>query len=185
MEKDYLDRIIHAGLFMAELIDDILELSRLTRLNIRNSEVNLSKIAEDCVYSLRSAEPGKNVDIEIESNVVAKGDEKLLRLVIQNLLGNAWKFASHCDNPVIKFGVVRNGSNETYYVQDNGVGFDMKYAKKVFGIFQRLHTREEFEGTGIGLASVERVISRHGGKVWVEAKPAQGATFYFTLSENR
>ena len=184
MEKDYLDRIIHAGLFMAELIDDILELSRLTRLNINHTEVNLSTIADDCVYSLRSEDPGKNVDVKVEQNVVAKGDAKLLRLVLQNLLGNAWKFTSHCENPEIKFGVIKNGLNRTYYVKDNGVGFDMKYAKKVFGIFQRLHTREAFEGTGIGLASVDRVISRHGGRVWVEAKSAQGATFYFTLSEN-
>ena len=185
MEKDSLDRITKAGLFMAELIDDILELSRLTRLNINHGEVNLSTIAEDCVYSLRSAEPNKEVKIDVQKDVTAKGDAKLLRIVLQNLLSNAWKFTSHRENPEISFGVINSDLNKIFYVKDNGVGFDMKYAKKVFGIFQRLHTREAFEGTGIGLASVERVINRHGGRVWVDAREQQGATFYFTLPEAR
>ena len=184
-EKDYLDRIIHAGLFMAELIDDILELSRLTRLNIQSTSVNLSSIAEECVNTLRSGEPGRQVDINIEKDLYARGDPKLLRIVLQNLLGNAWKFTRDRDNPAIKFGVKKHGISRVFYVEDNGVGFDMKYAKKVFGIFQRLHTRDEFEGTGIGLASVDRVINRHGGKIWVDAKSNEGASFYFTLPEVR
>lgn len=184
-EKDYLDRIIHAGLFMAELIDDILELSRLTRLNIQSTSVNLSSIAEECVNTLRSGEPGRQVDINIEKDLYARGDPKLLRIVLQNLLGNAWKFTRNRDNPAIKFGVKKHGLSRVFFVEDNGVGFDMKYAKKVFGIFQRLHTRDEFEGTGIGLASVDRVINRHGGKIWVDAKSNEGASFYFTLPEVR
>lgn len=184
-EKDYLDRIIHAGLFMAELIDDILELSRLTRLNIQSSSVNLSSIAEECVNTLRSGEPGREVNVEIEKDLHARGDPKLLRIVLQNLLGNAWKFTRDRDNPEIKFGSKKHGINRVFYVEDNGVGFDMKYAKKVFGIFQRLHTRDEFEGTGIGLASVDRVINRHGGKIWVDAKNNEGASFYFTLPDAR
>lgn len=185
MERDYLDRIIHAGLFMAELIDDILELSRLTRLNIQPSDVNLSSIAEDCVNTLRSGEPGRKVEVEIEKDVYTKGDAKLLRIVMHNLIGNAWKFTRDQNKPQIKFGVLQRGLNKVFCVEDNGVGFDMKYAKKVFGIFQRLHTRDEFEGTGIGLASVERVINRHGGKIWVDAKSNEGARFYFTLPEQR
>jgi len=181
LEKDYLDRIIHAGLFMAELIDDILELSRLTRLSIRPSDVNLSQIAEECITSLHSGDPDRTIKVEIEKDIMAKGDAKLLRIVLQNLLGNAWKFTRSTDKPEIRFGVLTRGIKKVFYVQDNGVGFDMKYAKKIFGIFQRLHTREEFEGTGIGLASVERVISRHGGKIWVDAKQNEGATFYFSL----
>lgn len=185
MEKDYLDRIIHAGLFMAELIDDILELSRLTRLGIQLVDVNLSSIAEECVNTLRSGEPERIVIVDIEKDINVKGDAKLLRIVMQNLLGNAWKFTRDKDNPSVKFGVMQRGLDRVFYVEDNGVGFDMKYAKKIFGIFQRLHTRDEFEGTGIGLASVDRVISRHGGKVWVDAQPGEGASFYFTLPQHR
>ena len=184
-EKDYLDRIINAGLFMAELIDDILELSRLTRLNIQHGNVNLSSIAQECFYTLQATEPERKVNMDIEDGLIAKGDAKLLRVVIHNLLGNAWKFTRESQFPEIKLGVLKRGLNQVFYVKDNGVGFDMKYAKKVFGIFQRLHTRDEFEGTGIGLASVERIISRHGGKVWVDAKTNEGATFYFTLPDSR
>lgn len=182
-EKDHLDRIVNAGLFMAELIDDILELSRLTRLNIQSTSVDLSSIAEECVNTLRSGDPGREVVIDIEKELYAKGDPKLLRIVLQNLLGNAWKFTRGQKDPIIKFGVKKHGLKKVFFVEDNGVGFDMKYAKKVFGIFQRLHTRDEFEGTGIGLASVDRVISRHGGKVWVDARSNEGASFYFTLPE--
>lgn len=185
LERDYLDRIIQAGLFMAELIDDILELSRLTRLDIQLADVNLSSIAEECVNTLRSGEPGRDVNVEIQNDLYTKGDAKLLRVVMQNLLGNAWKFTRDRENPNIKFGVMKRGLDRVFYVEDNGVGFDMKYAKKVFGIFQRLHTRDEFEGTGIGLASVDRVISRHGGKIWVDAKSNEGASFYFTLPHYR
>jgi signal transduction histidine kinase len=184
-EKDYLDRIIHAGLFMAELIDDILELSRLTRLSVKPGDVNLSLIAEECVYSLQSTDPGRKVSVDIEKDLIAKGDAKLLRVVIQNLLGNAWKFTRDRENPEIKLGLLKRGLKQVFYVSDNGVGFDMKYAKKIFGIFQRLHTRDEFEGTGIGLASVERVINRHGGKIWVDSRSNEGATFYFTLPDSR
>ena len=184
-EKDYLDRIIHAGLFMAELIDDILELSRLTRMGIKYGDVDLSLIAEECLYTLQSGEPGRKVIVDIEKGLAAKGDAKLIRIVLQNLLGNAWKFTRDRECPEIKLGAMNSDHKKVFYVKDNGVGFDMKYAKKIFGIFQRLHTRDEFEGTGIGLASVERIISRHGGKIWVEAKSNEGATFYFTLPDSR
>lgn len=184
-EKDYLDRIVNAGMFMAELIDDILELSRLTRININHANVNLGLIAEECIKTLQAAEPERKVKVEIENSLQVQGDAKLLRVVIQNLVGNAWKFTRDCESPEIKLGVLKRGLTRVFYVADNGVGFDMKYAKKVFGIFQRLHTRDEFEGTGIGLASVERVINRHGGKIWVDARSNEGATFYFSLPEAR
>jgi len=183
-EKDSLYRIVNAGKFMAELIDDILELSRITRINIEYNEVNLSALAEECLQRLRSTEPDRNVDIQIQQNMRAKGDLRLLRIVLQNLLSNSWKFTRECDSPKIQFGVTNNEEKPAYFVKDNGVGFDVKYADKIFGIFQRLHTREEFDGTGIGLASVQRVVNRHGGKVWVNAKDHKGATFYFTLPEN-
>jgi len=180
-ERDYLNRIVHAAKYLADLIDDILELSRLTRLNISHVDVNLTAIAEECIYTLRSAEPERFVNVKIEKNLIASGDAKLLRIVLQNLLGNAWKFTRTCENPEIAIGTIKQDSGDVFYVSDNGIGFDMKYAKKIFGIFQRLHTRDEFEGTGIGLANVERVITRHGGSIWVDAKPNEGAAFYFTL----
>jgi len=184
-ERDYLNRIVHAGKYMAELIDDILELSRLTRLNIQHVNVDLTTIANECIYGLETGDPGRNVKVEIEEQMIASGDAKLLRVVLHNLLNNAWKFTRNCNNPEIKMGILKRGLNRVFYIKDNGIGFDMKYAKKIFGIFQRLHTRDEFEGTGIGLASVERVIARHGGKIWVDAKQNEGATFYFTLPEAR
>lgn len=183
-EKDSLNRIVNAGLFMAELIDDILELSRISRINIEYNDVNLSALAEECLSNLQSSQPNRKVDIDIQQNMIAKGDPRLLRIVLQNLLSNSWKFTRECENPKIQFAATNNGEKSAYFVKDNGVGFDVKYADKIFGIFQRLHTRQEFDGTGIGLASVQRVVNRHGGKVWVNAKDQKGATFYFTLPEN-
>jgi len=183
-EKDSLHRIVNAGKFMAELIDDILELSRITRINIEYNEVNLSALAEECLQGLQFSEPDRKVNIDIQKNMHTKGDSRLLRIVLQNLLSNSWKFTKECDHPKIQVGATNNGEEPAFFVKDNGVGFDVKYADKIFGIFQRLHTREEFDGTGIGLASVQRVVRRHGGKVWVNAKDHKGATFYFTLPEN-
>ena len=183
-EQDSLHRIVNAGKFMAELIDDILELSRITRIDIEFNDVNLSALADECLQSLQSSEPNRKVNIDIQQNMHAKGDLRLLRIVLHNLLSNSWKFTRECDSPKIQFGLTNNRKEPAYFVKDNGVGFDIKYADKIFGIFQRLHTREEFDGTGIGLASVQRVVNRHGGKVWVNAKDQKGATFYFTLPEN-
>ena len=183
-EKDSLNRIVNAGKFMAELIDDILELSRITRINIEYNDVNLTALAEECVQRLQSSEPDRKVDIDIQKNMLAKGDSRLLRIVLQNLLSNSWKFTRECTLPKIQVGVTQNEDKPAFFVKDNGVGFDVKYADKIFGIFQRLHTREDFDGTGIGLASVQRVVNRHGGKVWVNAKDHKGATFYFSLPGN-
>ncbi|MEJ2179336.1 MAG: ATP-binding protein [Gammaproteobacteria bacterium] len=183
-EKDSLNRIVNAGKFMAELIDDILELSRITRINIEYKDVDLTALAEECLQGLQSSEPDRKVDIEVQQNMQAKGDSQLLRIVLQNLLSNSWKFTKECTSPKIQVGTTKNAEKQAYFVKDNGVGFDVKYADKIFGIFQRLHTREEFDGTGIGLASVQRVVNRHGGKVWVNAKDQKGATFYFSLPED-
>ncbi len=180
-ERDSLNRIVNAGKHLADLIDDILELSRITRIDIRHEEVNMSALAEECLQSLKESEPQREVEVRLHEGVIVNGDPRLLRIVIQNLLGNAWKFTRECENPVIQFGTRNDGQQIVYFVKDNGVGFDAKYSDKIFGIFQRLHSREEFEGTGIGLASVQRAIKRHNGKVWVNAKDQKGATFYFTL----
>ena len=184
IEKDYLRRVVNAGKFMAELIDDILELSRINRVDIQHRDINLSAMAEECLQSLQAANPERKVELQVQPDMHAIGDPRLLRIVLQNLLSNAWKFTSEREQPKIQVGVARDYDQLVFFVKDNGVGFDVKYSDKVFGIFQRLHKPEEFEGTGIGLASVQRAINRHGGKVWVNAKSEKGATFYFTLPES-
>ena len=180
-EKDYLQRIVNAGHHMAELIDDILELSRITRINIEHRNVNISDLAQECLQELQSSEPARQVEVHVEPDIYTKGDPRLLRIVLQNLLSNAWKFTGRCEHPQLTVGKYNSGQSQVIFVKDNGAGFDMKYAEKIFGIFQRLHTREEFDGTGIGLASVQRVINRHGGNIWVKSRLNKGATFYFTL----
>lgn len=183
-EKDYLSRVIKSGIFMADLIDDILELSRITRIAIQRRDINLSVMAEECLQSLQAANPERYVEMQVQPDMHATGDPRLMRIVLQNLLSNAWKFTSEREQPKIQVGTAKDRDQQVFFVKDNGVGFDVKYSDKVFGIFQRLHTPEEFEGTGIGLASVQRAISRHGGKVWVNAKSTKGATFYFSLPVN-
>jgi len=179
--KDALQRVIAAGKYMAELIDDILALARITRENIQVSPLRLSDMAEYSVAQLRESQPARECKVIIEPNLAAHGDPRLIQLLLDNLLGNAWKFTGTNPKACIEFGALRD-SNQTFFVRDNGVGFDMRYANKLFHPFQRLHTREEFEGTGVGLATVQRIINRHGGKIWVESELNKGTTFYFALS---
>jgi signal transduction histidine kinase len=178
--QDYLRRTCEAGVQMDKLIEDLLRLSRVSRGEIQLRQVNLSAIAQDIATELSSAEPDRTVAFAITPNVCANGDERLLRLVIDNLLRNAWKFTCKQPHARIEFGQ-SNGGSSPIFVRDNGVGFDMAYAGKLFGVFQRLHSAAEFAGSGVGLAIVQRVINRHGGRVWAEAKVNAGATFYFTL----
>jgi light-regulated signal transduction histidine kinase (bacteriophytochrome) len=170
---------------MTQLIDDMLELSRTTRVEMRNENVNLSSLAQAIAADLNKSCPDRQVDWVIEPDIVAKGDVRLLRTMLQNLLENAWKFSSRCDKSKIEFGILPetelNRNSTTYFVQDNGVGFDMRFANKLFGVFQRLHRATEYPGTGIGLATVKRIVHRHSGKVWAEAEVDNGARFYFTL----
>jgi len=180
-EIDALHRIVSAGKHLATLIDDILELSRITRSDMIKTTVDISRVAEEISVDLQSMEPGRNVIWRIESGMKAAGDEKLVRILLQNLMDNAWKYTSSRAQAVIEVSRSRNYNRDVFYVRDNGVGFDMAYINKIFKPFQRLH-RTEFEGTGVGLATVQRVTQRHGGSVWAEAEPGQGATFYFTLS---
>ena len=180
--KDYLQRVRKGAQHMAQLIDDLLMLSRVTRNSLKLGFVNLSLLAEEIVNELLVGEPRSGVDIKIAPNVVAKGDASLIRLVFQNLIGNAWKFTRPKEKTCIEFGVTTDDSSEPiYYVRDNGVGFSMQYADKLFGAFQRLHRAEQFEGTGIGLATVQRIIHRHGGQVWAKSEEDNGASFFFTL----
>jgi signal transduction histidine kinase len=181
-EKDYLQRVIKAGKYMAQLIDDILELARITRSEFKPGVVDLSSLAHAAVERLCESGLVRDVACNIQDGLAATGDFKLLALVLENLLGNACKYTSKTENARIEFGAKEKDGETVYFVTDNGVGFDMKYADKLFKSFQRLHNLEEFEGTGIGLAIVARIIHRHGGRVWAEGEMGKGATFYFTLA---
>lgn len=178
--QDFLRRTCDAGVQMDKLIEDLLKLSRVSRNELQMSEINLSAIAQDIATDLERTEPGRRVKFTITPEVTANGDERLLRLVVDNLLRNAWKFTRKQEEAQIEFGR-SNGAGSPFFVRDNGVGFDMAYAGKLFGVFQRLHSASEYAGSGVGLAIVQRIINRHGGKVWAEAKVNAGATFYFTL----
>jgi PAS domain S-box-containing protein len=180
--RGYLQEVRGASRQMAQLIDDLLQLARITRSEMRREAVSLSELALSAVAELRKREPARAVAVSIEENLTAYGDKRLLRVVLDNLLGNAWKFTSKREEAVIAFGRGRGGGGESFYfVRDNGAGFDMAYADKLFGAFQRLHGAGEFEGTGVGLATVQRIIRRHGGRVWAEGEVGVGAAFYFTL----
>jgi len=179
--KNYLHRVISATERMSELIDDLLKLSRVSRNELVPVRVNMSEMAHAILTSLRQADPDRQVDILIADDLFADGDARLLRVVLQNLLDNAWKFTSRTTNARIEFGMQEQTDKTIFHVRDDGAGFDMQYAAKLFGPFQRLHSLSEFPGTGIGLATVQRIIHRHGGDVWAEATIGQGASFYFSL----
>ena len=180
----YLNRIRSSVLQMSQLIDDLLLLSRVTRSEMNFSEVNLSKIAHQVADSLTESEPNRDGEFIIHDNLKVQGDGRLLKLVLENLLSNAWKFTSKKSYAVIEFGIKNNHSDQVFYVKDNGAGFKSEYAYRLFAPFQRLHLDKEFPGNGIGLATVKRIIHRHGGKIWAEGKENQGATFYFTIPKN-
>jgi signal transduction histidine kinase len=179
--QDYLRRIRVAAQRMAELIDDLLRLSRVSRADFKRERVDLSAIATGVVTELQRMQQGRQLEIKTERDVIASADPRLIRITFENLLGNAWKFTSKTSEPVIEFGVREQAGERVFFVRDNGAGFDMKYADRLFGAFQRLHTDKEFPGTGIGLATVQRIIQRHGGRIWVDAAVGRGATFLFTL----
>jgi light-regulated signal transduction histidine kinase (bacteriophytochrome) len=179
--KGYLRRIQNSAELMAQLIDDLLQLSRLTRVDMRTENVNLSEMARSISEELKKTHPERHVEFIITPGLVGRGDEKLLRIAMYNLLENAWKFTGKVDVARIEFGAEDDDGTTTYFVRDNGAGFDMKYGDKMFSPFQRLHSVGEFPGTGIGLASVQRVIHRHGGKVRAEGEVGKGATIYFSL----
>ncbi len=178
--QDHLRRIGKAVGYMGELIDGMLELSRLNHGELLREIVSLSAMADAVSAKLREAEPAREVSICIQSNIVMTGDRRLLGIILDNLLGNAWKFTAKTAQARIEFGVTERDGETVYFVADNGAGFDMAYAGKLFKAFQRLHFAQEFPGIGIGLASVARCIRRLGGRVWVESEPEKGATFYFT-----
>lgn len=179
--QDYLDRIRAAAQRMGQLIEDLLRLSRLTRKEMTVQPVSLSELAQSVTDDLRAHEPDRDVEVLIDEKLTTQGDPQLLRILLENLIGNSWKFTSRRSEARIVLGSQELDSKTTFFVRDNGAGFDMEYSKKLFGAFQRLHGAEEFDGTGIGLATVQRIVHRHGGNIWAEGKVDQGATFYFTL----
>ena len=181
--KDYIQRVRNATQKMGQLIDDMLRLSRLSRAELHNEQVDLSYSAHIILDKLQVTEPSRKVKVTIQDNILVKADKKLLDILLENLLGNAWKFTSNNKNPTIEFGSMKKEKETIFFVRDNGAGFDMAYADKLFIPFQRLHSVDEFPGTGIGLAIVSRIIHRHGGKIWAEGEIGKGATFYFTLNK--
>ena len=179
--KDYLRRVRAGTQRMARLIDDLLELSRMTRSKMHLEKTDLGKIAHEIVDNLKQSDPARQVDVDIQPQLQAYADLGLMRVALENLLGNAWKYSNNQTNAQIQFGARQEDHQTIYFVRDNGVGFDMQHAGKLFGAFQRLHRADQFEGNGIGLATVQRIIHRHGGKIWAQSEPDKGATFYFTL----
>ncbi|MBW7997149.1 MAG: PAS domain-containing sensor histidine kinase [Candidatus Glassbacteria bacterium] len=179
--RDYLQRVRAGSQKMAQLIDDLLKLSRVTRGELERREVDLSQLAQAVAAKLQESAPERRITFDIAPGAVVEGDARLMRIVLENLLGNAWKFTAKHDHATIEFGVTNHDGEPAYFVRDDGAGFDMAYADKLFQPFQRLHTSTEFGGTGIGLATVARVVKRHGGSVWAESGVEQGATVYFTL----
>jgi light-regulated signal transduction histidine kinase (bacteriophytochrome) len=163
------------------LIDGLLNLARLSRSEVARGKVDLSALAREVAVNLQKARPERKVEVLIAEGLMDEGDERLLYVLLQNLLGNAWKFTERLTKALIEFGASRVGGKPVYFVRDNGAGFDMEYADKLFRPFQRLHGAADFSGTGIGLATVQRIIHRHGGQVWAKGEVGKGATFYFTL----
>jgi two-component system, sensor histidine kinase and response regulator len=181
----FLSRVREASQHMSQLIDDVLYLSRVTRADLREQEIDLSAIAGLILTRLQESEPERKLEVKLRPGVIVVGDGQLLKIAMENLLENAWKFTAKEPESRIEFGTTQAGGEATYFVRDNGAGFDMTYADRLFGPFQRLHQQGEFPGNGIGLATVQRIIHRHGGRVWAEGLLGQGATFYFTMGRTR
>lgn len=181
--KKYLSFIRESAQHMAQLIDDLLALSHVTRSDFRSEAVDLSRLARAAVTRLQANQPERRVDVVIQDGLAVEGDPRLLSVLLDNLLGNAWKFTGKRSEACIELcAKPGDGGVPVYFVRDNGAGFDMTFVSKLFGVFQRLHAASEFEGTGVGLATAQRVVSRHGGRIWAEGDTNRGATFYFTLS---
>lgn len=179
--QDYLRRVRANATRMGQLIDDLLQLSRLTRVELHAEPIDLSAIARSIAADLQRTDPGRQVTFTIEPGIMTRGDPRLLRVLLENLLGNAWKYTSRHPTAEIALGRAQQDAETVYYVRDDGAGFDLAYVDKLFRPFQRLHAAEEFEGAGVGLATAQRVVRRHGGRIWADAAPEKGATFFFTL----
>ncbi|MHA2425697.1 MAG: PAS domain S-box protein, partial [Candidatus Thorarchaeota archaeon] len=179
--KDYLTRIQKGARGMSNLIDAILSLSKITRANMDRIDVNLSTLSEEAIIELQATDPEREVMVDIQENIVMRCDKRLMRVVLQNLIGNSWKFTKNRPVSRIDIGLTEMDGKQVFFVKDNGVGFEMGDKEKLFKPFQRLHKADDFEGSGIGLATVQRAIARHGGRIWAESQKGSGTTFFFTL----
>jgi PAS domain S-box-containing protein len=183
--KSHLRRVRAASQRMGDLIDGILGLSRTTRSEVRRTTVNMSAVAQAVAAELQKTDPQRRVEFVIEPHLIVHADANLLRIMLENLLGNAWKFTSKHPGARIEVGSIRHEGETAYFVRDDGAGFDMQYANNLFGAFRRLHSAAEFEGTGVGLATVQRIVHRHGGRIWAEGQVEKGATFFFTIPKEQ
>jgi PAS domain S-box-containing protein len=181
--RDYLERVRGSAQHMAHLIDDLLTLSRVTRAEMRLEPIDLGELARPILARLKSLAPERRVQVVIGDGLGVFGDPGLLAIVLENLLGNAWKFTSKRNEARIELGRTEQKGGNVFFVRDDGAGFDLAYADRLFGVFQRLHHEKEFEGTGIGLATVQRIVKRHGGRIWAEGEIDRGAVFFFTLAD--
>ncbi len=182
--EEHIRRIIGAGARMNAMIDTLLAMSRMTSRDLERERVNLSQLARELADELKAGDRSRRVEFSITPDMLAEGDRTLLRLVLQNLIGNAFKFTGRVAVAKIAVGAARDDQGTlTYHVRDNGAGFDPRFAEKMFGLFQRFHSANEFPGTGVGLATVQRIVRKHGGRIWAESQPGEGATFHFTLWE--
>lgn len=179
--KEYVRIIVESSNQLARMIESLLQLSRINRGDLRRESVNLSELAGAMIDGLSRSEPQRRVDVVIAPGLKANGDERLLRMALDHLLKNAWKFTSGKEHARIEFGSEEQEGARVFFVRDNGAGFDAAFAGKLFGAFQRLHAATEFPGQGIGLAMAQRIVSRHGGRIWADAAVEKGATFYFTI----
>ena len=179
--RHYLQRIHDASMRMSGLIEDLLNLSRIGRSELTARPISLSQVAAEAAAAVRERHPKRDVQLDVAPGLEVNADPRLLRIALENLLSNAWKYTARASHASVSVGVQAGENGPVYFVRDNGVGFDIKYADKLFVPFQRLHPESEFPGSGIGLVTVQRIIARHGGRVWADAKPDEGATFYFTL----
>jgi len=179
--KDHFRRVREAADRMDKLIEALLRLSKQTRGEMHHATVDISQIARATADELGKTQPGRKADFVIAAGMTVTGDPAMLRAMVENLLGNAWKFTAKRETARIEFGVTQREGRSVYFVRDNGAGFDMSHAKKMFTAFERLHPSTEFPGIGIGLATVQRIVHRHGGRIWAEGEVCKGATFYFTL----
>lgn len=183
--REYLDNIRLGAQRMGRIIDDLLNLSRITRKDLTSDKLDLSAMVREILLHLSLLEPDRKVDIFVQGGAQVMGDMGLIQIVLENLLSNSWKFTRKVLGARIEFGVKSVDERQVYFVRDNGAGFDMKYSGKLFGAFQRLHSEEEFSGTGVGLATAKRIIERHSGRIWAESEVGKGTTFYFELGEQK
>jgi light-regulated signal transduction histidine kinase (bacteriophytochrome) len=181
--RHYLQRIHEASRRMSALIEDLLSLSRIGRSELTPRPIDLSQLVTEAAATVKERYPNRAVELTIEAGLHVNADARLLRIAIENLLDNAWKYTAHADSASVSVGASNEAQGRAFFVRDNGVGFDMAYAGKLFGAFQRLHSDSEYPGTGIGLVTVQRILARQGGRIWAHAEPNRGATFYFTLPD--